>query len=219
MRRIATIMILWAGMAFMLCSGGWAAQTSGTETQSATGQTAKTEKAAKPKKWHGKLVDAACMVKELNSVSAQPAVGSGVPHFAGNSWQQGQYPGGGGMGQPGVPGGQTEPAPGEGQPTMGPGVGTPGRGSAENPQMQRAALIDAAAKKCAASESTSKFGLALSDGQIIQFGEHGNDEASQAVKEARLEPGKTVKATVKGVKHDNGAVTVASVTVKGKHKK
>jgi nicotinate-nucleotide pyrophosphorylase len=76
--------------------------------------------------------------------------------------------------------------------------------------------MDAAAKQCAASTSTQSFGLALSDGKVVQLDNQGNTQASEALKTIDVQPGKKVKAKVTGTVEDNNIVRVASVEVKGK---
>jgi len=141
---------------------------------------------------------------------------SQCPALFGRSSQPVQYPGGGAQ-QPQMPGGQGRqqspnmPVGQQGQnPNMGPN---------EIAQMQRAAMIDNAAKQCAATPSTTSFGLALGDGQVIRFDGDGDSKASQAIKDVELEPGKAVKATINGIDRGSGSVQVASVEIKHKGKR
>ena len=95
----------------------------------------------------------------------------------------------------------------------------PGGRSDVKARMRRAALIEDVVKRCAASKSTSEFGLALSSGQLIGFDQDGNSKASQAIKVAELSPGKPAKATVKGIEVSSGLVQVTSVQINGKRRK
>jgi hypothetical protein len=220
MRRIEDVLALCAGVLVLLGAVVWVQRSAASQPPQESSP-AKRTNSEKPKKWQGKLVDANCMVKALNAVAAHAphSAGQGFPHFAGSSSQQGQYPGGGTQQQ--TPGSQSEPYPNEPQPNgpAEPPAGSPGVGPDETAQLQRAALVDDAAKKCAATKSTSDFGLALSSGQVIKFGESGNTKASQAIKVAELKPGKAVKATVKASEQSGGSLQVTSVEIKGKHKK
>ncbi|MCL5006310.1 MAG: hypothetical protein M1404_07220 [Acidobacteria bacterium] len=221
MKRIGRVIVLSSGAFFLLWAVAWAQQMPrpGAESTPAPNPA----KRIKMKKWHGKLVDAKCMVKAINSAAATESshVGRDFPHFAGSSFQQGRYPGGG-VQQPTTPNGpQTGPYPGQPEPNgpmQPPGLNTP-TGPTETTRMRRAAVIDHAVKMCPATKSTSKFGLALGDGRVIKFGENGDSKASHAIEEAQLKPGKPVKAIVKGAKLHGGGLQVTSVEIKGKHKK
>jgi hypothetical protein len=176
----------------------------------------------KTKAWHGKLVDANCIAQAMAKTAPSVPQGAspGIPHFVSDSGAQGQYPGGAGQQQQ-MPGGQPGQSPTSQQPN-GPGVPNspnPGMGPGESPQAQRAAMVDKAAKQCAATTSTAAFGLVEADGRIIRFGTNGNNQASEAVKQVQLKPGKAVKATVKGTEQSGGSLEVTSVEVKGKHAK
>jgi hypothetical protein len=177
--------------------------------------TSTTDKAAKTKKWSGNLVDAPCMMKALNAFAA-PAQSNetpDVPHFLSGSSQPGQYPGGGAQQQQ-----QQMPASQVRQQSPDMPMGQQGQYPNETAAMQRAAMIDNAAKECAATPSTTSFGLTLGDGRVIKFDGDGDSKISQAVKDVELEPGKTVKATIKGTDQGSGSMQVASVEVKHKSK-
>lgn len=178
----------------------------------------------KEKHWTGSLVDVRCMAKALGSgtLNASPAATASnptaaTPHFT-PAPDQLQQPGGQGAGA--MPAGQAGSA-------SRPGVGPtyPGQESGQNPDMNQtqsaqaaaaAERMDAAAKQCAASTSTQSFGLALSDGKVVQLDNQGNTQASEALKTIDVQPGKKVKAKVTGTVEDNNVVRVASVEVKGK---
>ena len=212
-------------------------QSAGFQPPFAAGQKsspAKRAKTGKPKKWKGKLVDAKCLVKALNTVSLHDlsGAGQGARHFANGPSQPGPSSGGGAQqAQPPVvtcpglgcasPDAKTGPYPIRGGlgGVMGPGNDNPGTGPDVRARMRRAALVLDAANKCPASESTSEFGLALSSGRLIEFDEEGNSKASQAVKVAELRSGKPAKATVEGIVESIGPVHVTSVEIKGKRKK
>ena len=139
----------------------------------------------KAKKWSGKLVDAPCMMKALN-IFAAPTQSNAThdgPHFLGGSPQPAQYPG------------RSPAAP----------VTAVGRSPAtadavwSDPAATRRAAIDNAARQCAATPSSSSFGLTLGDGHVLKFDGDGDSKISQAVKDVELEPGKAVEATVKGL--------------------
>jgi hypothetical protein len=228
MRRIKNVIALSMGALLWAGAGAWAqhapgsvpqsTQSSGMQSPASQPQsTSATDKPGKPKKWSGKLVDAPCMMKALNTFAAstQQNASPDVPHFLGGPSEPVQYAGGGAQ-QPQMPGGQGRqqspnmPVGQQGQnPNMGPN---------ETAQMQGAAMIDNAAKQCAATPSTTSFGLALGDGQVIKFDGDGDSKASQAVKDVELEPGKAVKATIKGIDQGSGSVQVASVEIKHKGK-
>jgi hypothetical protein len=59
----------------------------------------------------------------------------------------------------------------------------------------------------------------LGDGQVIKFDGDGASNASQAVKDVELEPGKAVKAAIKGIDQGSGSVQVASAEIKHKGKR
>lgn len=178
----------------------------------------------KEKHWSGSLVDVGCMAKTLGSgtSNASPAATAGTPaaatpHFT-PAPDQLQQPGGQGAGA--TPAGQAGSA---GRPGVGPTY--PGQESGQNPDISQtqsaqaaaaAERMDAAAKQCAASTSTQSFGLALSDGKVVQLDNQGNTQASEALKTIDVQPGKKVKAKVTGAVEDNNIVRVASVEVKGK---
>jgi len=170
--------------------------------------------AAKAKHWSGSLVDVGCMAKALGaaeSVTApQAEPGAGVPHFAGGGPHAGQVPGGGAGG--GMGPGQRGQEPTPGMPATG------GADSDEQARSERASKLDNAAKTCAASSTTQNVGLAMSDGQVLQFDSGGAAKAQEAMKQAEVEPGKKVKAKVSGFMEDKNTVKVAAVDVKGKGK-
>jgi hypothetical protein len=239
MRGIANVLALAAGALMLSGTLIWAQQSAGSQPALVAGQQSSPAKAAKTEKakeWKGKLVDANCVVKAFNTVSAQDAsgAGQGFPHFANGPSQPEPSPGGGAQqGQtpttvtcPGLgcmtPDAKTGPYPmrgGLGGPMGSTTTDGPGGRSDIKARMRRAALIEDVVKKCVASESTSEFGLALSGGQLIAFDQDGNTKASQAIKVAELQPGKPAKATVKGIEESSGSVHVTSVEIKGKSKK
>ncbi len=228
MCRTKNIIVLCAGTLLFLWTGAWAQQASGTAPQPVAGQTtspSKQKKTEKPKKWQGKLVDANCIVKAMNTVAAPApySTGSGFPHFAGSASAPAQYQNQGGTTpqQQTQPGAQTGPNPNQPQPMgpIGPPVEGPDIGPFDTAQSQRSALVDAAAKECAATSTTSQFGLLTDSGAVMKFGKSGNSKASQAVKEVELKPKKPVEATVRGLQDNKGHVLVTSVAVKGRHKK
>ena len=92
----------------------------------------------------------------------------------------------------------------------------------EQAQMARASLVDKAVKQCTASESTQEFGLAMSDGQVMQFDPDGNTKAKEALKDAEVQSGKKIKAKVTGVsmvENNYQVLKVASVGIKGRGKR
>ncbi len=195
---------------------------------------AKRAKTQKPKKWKGKLVDATCVVKALNTVSLHDlsVEGQGASHFADGPSQPDPFSGGGAQqAQPPVvtcpglgcfsPDAKSGPYSLGGSlgKTTGPGNENPGTGSDVRARMRRAVLVEEAVKKCPPSQSTSEFGLALSSGRLIEFDPDGNSKASQAVKVAELGPGKPAKATIEGMVESSGSVQVTSVQIIGKHRK
>lgn len=237
MRGIENVLSLCAGA--LLLSGTFLGVQPSAALQPpfAAGQNsnpAKHAKNEKQKKWKGKLVDEKCVAKALNTVSVHD-LSSESPHvshfadgpspmepFAGQAGQQGQVPV---VTCPGVgcasPDAKTGPYPmrdGLGGP-MGPGPGNSNTRPDINARLRHAAMIDDAVKKCPASESTSDFGLALSNGRVIEFDQDGNSKASQAIKVAELAPGSPAKATVEAFEESGGSVRVTSVQVKSKHKK
>jgi hypothetical protein len=177
----------------------------------------------KEKHWTGSLVDIKCMAKTLGSESQAPsstgASAAPTPHFAPQSpdqFQQSSQGGGTGANPAGSAGSPNQPST---APTY------PGQDSGQNPDMsqgqsQRAAAaaqrMDAAAKQCTATPSTQSFGLALSDGKVMQLDQEGNAKASDALKSINVPPGKKIKAKVTGLAQDNNTVQVASVELKGK---
>jgi hypothetical protein len=229
MRRIEIAIALCTGAFLFLWAGAWAqqapsspaegSQNPGAQTPASQPSSSSTEKTGKPKKWSGKLVDAGCMTKALNTIAspAQQGASPAGPHFLGGSSEPsplpGQHPGAGGAQQLEMPGGQPQQQPNV---PIGPLGQSPSMGSNDTAQMRKAALIDDAANKCAATESTTSFGLVLGDRRVINFGEEGDSKASQAIKDVELKPGKAAKATVKGTDQANGSVQVASVEIKGK---
>ncbi len=238
MRGIENVLALGAGALMLSGTLIWVQRSAGFQPPFAAGQVsspAKGAKTEKPKEWKGKLVDANCVVKALNSVSAHDlsSAGQGVPHFADGPSQPEPSPGGGAQQAPApsvmtcpglgcmTPDGKTGPYPMRGG-LGGPMGSTTTEDSGRRPdleaRMRRAALIEDAIKRCAASESTSEFGLALSSGRLIEFDQDGNSKASQAFKLAELRPGKPAKATVEGIEESSGSVHVMSVKIKGKHK-
>ena len=184
--------------------------SSSTSTQRASG--------GKEKRLSGSLVDVKCMAKTLGGEPAPTTAPAGAapqtPHFA-ESPDQAQ--------QPGQTGGASSAGP------AGASRGTaptyPGQDSGQNPDMSQAQSarasaaaerMDQATKQCTATDSTQTFGLALSDGKVVQLDNEGNTKASQALKSVAVEPGKKIKAKVTGVVEANNMVQVASVEVKGK---
>jgi hypothetical protein len=237
MRGIINVPALSAGV--LLLSGilVWVQPSAGFQPPFAAGQEsspAKQEKTEKPKRWKGKLVDANCVVKALNTVSVHDlsSAGQGAPHFANGPAQPEPFLGGAAQQGhtpvttcPGLgcltPAGKTGPGPmrgGLGGP-MGTETRNPGKRSDVKTRMHRAELVQGVIKRCTASKSTSEFGLALSGGRLIQFDQDGNRKASQAIKVAELRPGKPAKATVKGIVESSGSVHVTSVQIKGERKK
>ena len=168
----------------------------------------------KEKHWSGSLVDVGCMSKALASgnetAAPQAEPGAGAPHFAGGDPQAGQVPGGGAAG--GMGPGQRGQEPTQGMP---PNAST---NSDDRARSERANKLDNATKTCAASATTQNVGLAMSDGQLVQFDADGTAKAQEALKQADVQPGKKVKAKVTGVMEDKNTVKVASVDVKGKGK-
>ena len=239
MRGIENVRALCAGALMLSGTLIWVQQSAGFQTSFAAGQQsspAKPAKTEKPKEWKGKLVDANCVVKALNAVSAHDlsSAGQGFPHFANGPSQPEPSPGGGAQQAqtpavvtcPGLgcltPDGKTGPYPirgGLGGPMGSTTTEDPGTRSDVKARMRRAALVEDAIKRCAASKSTSEFGLALSSGQLIGFDQDGNSKASQAIKVAELSPGKPAKATVKGIEVSSGLVQVTSVQINGKRRK
>jgi len=198
-----------------------------TENPSANSGSASTQQNMpdqKEKHWTGSLVDVKCMAKALGSESgsAAPATTSGAtpqaPQYMSGLPDQLQQ-----TAQPG--GGATPMGPAGSQSRPGTAPTYPGQDSGQNPDMsqaqsQRAAAaaerMDSAAKQCAASTLTQAFGLALSDGKVVQLDSEGNTKASEAIKAVDVQPGKKIKAKVTGVLEANNTVNVASVEVKGK---
>ena len=237
MQGVINVPALCAGALMLSGTLIWVQPSAGFQPPFAAAQEsspAKQEKTVKPRKWKGKLVDANCVVKVLNTVSVHDlsSAGHGARHFANSPAQPESFLGGGA--QPGqspvttcpglgclTPDGKTGPGPMRG------GLGGPMENDTRNPgkgpdlatRMRRAQLVEGAARKCAPSKSTSQFGLALSSGRLIGFDQDGNSKASQAIKVAEVRPGKPAKATVKGIVERNGLVHVTSVQINGKHKK
>ena len=79
-------------------------------------------------------------------------------------------------------------------------------------------MIYKAARQCAATPSTTSFALTLGVGHVIKFDGASDSKIIQAVKNVELEPGKVVKATIKGIDQGSGSMQVASVEVKHKGK-
>lgn len=238
MRGIEKVLGLCAGALMLSGTFLWVPQSAGFQAPFAAGQKsspAKQEKTEKPRKWKGRLVDTNCVVKAFNTVSAHDlsSAGQGASHFMNGPSQPGPSPGGGApQGQPSVvtcpglgcmtPDAKTGPHPIRGG--LGGPMGTtttegPGTRSDVKARMRRAALVQGVIKKCAASPSTSEFGLALSGGRLIKFDQQGNSKARQAIKVAELPPGKPAKATVKGIVEISGSVHVTSLQIKDKRKK
>jgi hypothetical protein len=237
MKGIENLPGLFAGALVLSGTLIWLQPSAGFQPPFAAGQEsspAKRAKTRKPKKWKGKLVDATCVVKALNTVSLHElsGAGQGAPHFANGPSQPGPFPGGGAQqAQPPVvtcpglgcfsPDAKSGPYSIGGSlgKTTGPGNENPGTGSDVRARMRRAALVDDAVKKCPPSQSTSEFGLALSSGRLIEFDPDGNSKASQAVKLAELGPDKPAKATIEGMVESSGSVHVTSVQIKGERRK
>ena len=235
MRGIKNVPGLCAGI--LLLSGIliWVQPSAGFQPPFAAGQKsspAKRPKTEKPKKWKGKLVDAKCVVKTLNTVSVHDlsSAGQGAAHFANGPSQPDPFSGGGAQqAQPSVvtcPGlGCFSPDGKAGPYSLGRSLGkTSGPGNRDTgsdiaARMRRAEFVLEAVKKCPASESTSEFGLALSSGRLIEFDRDGNSKASQAIKVAELQSDKPAKATIEGIVEDSGSVHVTSLQIKGKHRK
>ena len=237
MRGIENVPGLCAGVLLLSGTLIWVQPSAGFQPPSAAGQkssSAKRARSEKTKKWKGKLVDANCVVKALNTVSvhALSSSGQGAPHFANGPSQPAPFPGvGAPQGQvpvvtcPGL--GCSTPDGKAGPYTIGGGYGGTRGAGPENPdtssdlsaRMRRAIFVLDAVNKCPASKSTSEFGLALSSGRVIEFDKDGNSKASQAVKVAELGSGKPAKATVKGIEESSGEVHVTAVEIKGKRKK
>lgn len=237
MRGIENLPGLFAGALLLSGTLIWVQPSAGFQPPLAARQKsspAKRAKTEKSKKWKGKLVDANCFVKALNTVSSHDlsSAGHGASHFAeGPSQPEPSLGGGAPQDQPPTvtcpglgcttPDGKTGPYPmrgGLGGP-MGRTTGNSDTVSDINTRMLRAELVEDAAKKCAASGSTAQFGLALMSGRLIEFDPDGNSKASQAVKVAELQPGKPEKATIKGIEENSGSIHVTSVQIKGKHRK
>lgn len=174
----------------------------------------------KEKHWTGSLVDVKCMASALRSTGATPGQNdaSGMPHFMGSNWVSpqagGQMPAGGGQ--------SGAQMPSQAGPTQtGPGGQTPS--TVTNPQveakMAQEEQVDNAAKQCTPSPSTQVFGLAMSDGQVVQFDKNGDTLAQGALKDNAVQSGKKIKAKVTGTMQSETMVKVASLDVKGKGKR
>ena len=96
MRRIKDVIALSMGALLWGGAGAWAqhapgsvpqsTQSSGMQSPASQPQsTSATDKPGKPQKWSGKLVDAPCMMKALNTFAAstQQNASPNVPHFLG----------------------------------------------------------------------------------------------------------------------------------------
>jgi hypothetical protein len=235
MRGIVNAPDLCAGILLLSGTLIWVQPSAGFQSPSAAGQQStpvKPAKTEKPKKWKGKLVDAKCLVKALNTVSVHDlsSEGQGAPHFASDPSQPEYFAGGGAQtGQPPVmtcPGlGCLSPDGKAGPYSLGRSLGkTSGPGNTDSgsdisARMRRAMFVLDAVKKCPASESTAEFGLALSSGRLIGFDQDGNSKASHAAKVAELQSDTPPKATVEGIEESTGLIHVTSVEIKGKHKK
>jgi hypothetical protein len=86
-------------------------------------------------------------------------------------------------------------------------------------QLAQAARVDDAARQCVASPLTQTLGLAMADGQVVQFDQDGCAKAREALKSADVQAGKKIKAKVVGSMEDKTTVNVASIEIKGKGKK
>jgi len=193
----------------IICAGALAqsqypsSSPSSTSMQTGPAGNEKQPKAEKLKHWIGSLVDTGCMVKEMSSISASGGAGPSpnLSHWM-QAGQQGQRPMGPGQGNPTGPAGQNREI-------------NPDLSQGQAAQMARASMIDQAAKRCTPTASTQAFGLALSDGRVVNFDGEGNAKASEALKEVSVQPGKKVKAKVAGTL-EGETVKVASVEIKGK---
>jgi hypothetical protein len=172
--------------------------------------TGKSKSGAKEKHWSGSLVDVGCMVKVLapGTDTAKPgsAPGPHTSHFLGG-------------GAPSPQAGQ--PAGGVGS-SSGPGANGPTpQGASPEEDAQRlahVARVDNAAKQCAPTPATRAFGLATSDGQVVQFDPPGNVKASAALKDTPVEPGKRIKARITGTMANSSTIDVDTVDIKSKGK-
>ena len=227
MKRTQNVIALCAATILSLLAGAWAQQAPNTASQPVAGQMrspSKKKKSEKSIKWHGKLVDSNCMAKAMNTVTtaALHGTGAGAPRSSGSSSEFGQYQAT--MNQVN-PGQMQQPGIEQQHDAVGPAIGAAGKspqtpmGASDNgpsistAAMQRGALLEHAARECAATNSTSKFGLVMDTGRVMTFGESGNSKAGEAVKGAALKPHKPVKATVRGVESNRGSVLVTSVEI------
>ncbi len=250
MKRAERVVAISAGILLFLSAGAWAQPV--PAAHSATGQKsapAKKKKPEKPKKWHGKLVDATCMSKAMNTVAASALHGSaeGAPSASGDSSQSqfvyySRAPRQGGQSgseqqiaasrAPMGANGPINMTPADGShPAVGAPIGNDQRQvglaakaggrlpSINTAAMQKGAMLEQAANECTATSTTSQFGLLTDSGAVMKFGKSGNSKAGEAIKQVELEPKKPVKATVQGLQGNNGRVLVTSVAIKGKHKK
>lgn len=181
---------------------------SSPQNPAADASTKKPKTGAKEKHWSGTLVDVGCMVKALRrgngAVNPDAAPGPSTSHFLGS---------GGASPQAGQASGGVGSSPGGGANGASPG-GASDEQDAE--RLARVARVDSAAKQCGAAPATLTFGVATSDGLVVQFDPEGNQRASQALKGAAVEPGKKIKARVAGTLVNDWTLHVASVEIKGK---
>ncbi len=91
--------------------------------------------------------------------------------------------------------------------------------SQDQARMEQEDRMNSAIKKCTPTASTQNFGLAMGNGQVVQFDNEGNLKASEAMRENPAEPRKKVKAKVGGTMQNSTTVNVASLEVKSKNNK
>ena len=210
-------------LSLFLCGTSWASQGSGGQAQSSTQETANPtpvaksdstakHKGEKEKHWSGSLVDVNCVEKAKSSGGTED---NSVRPSA--TAPQRQWLGEGS--------GQASSQMGPSQTPRQTGALPPGQNPTQNPdisqeqaaQMARAEKIDNESKQCAATATTTVFGLVASGGQMMKFDTEGNTKAGEALKATAIEPGKRVKAKVTGTLAASDTVNVSSVEIKGKH--
>ncbi len=91
--------------------------------------------------------------------------------------------------------------------------------SQDQARMEQADRMNSAIKKCTPTASTQTFGLAMGNGQVVQFNSEGNLKATEAMRENPALPGKKVKAKVAGSMLNSTTVNVASLELKSKNNK
>jgi hypothetical protein len=197
-------------------SSAWAQQT--PEQSQPEASTTRAKEGQKEKHLSGSLVDMGCMAKTLGAETkapSQPESAFGVPHLMGwgaTSPQTGQVPPGGGPGT----------MQGPGQRTTDPGLPSDNQiptSEDQRAQMAKVDRVENAARQCVASPLTQTLGLAMADGQVVQFDQDGCAKAREALKSADVQAGKKIKAKVVGSMEDKTTVNVASIEIKGKGKK